>query len=52
MYSLGALDKGTNIDIGYMPGASPWLVGENLEKLGVEILNDGITGQCHRDHKL
>jgi len=30
----------------------PCLVGENLEKLGVEILNDGITGQCHRDHKL
>ncbi len=35
-----------------MLGASPWLVGENLEKLGVEILNDGITGQCHRDRKL
>lgn len=44
-----ALDKGANIDIGYMPGALPWLVGE---KLGVEILNKGITGQCHRDRKL
>lgn len=41
-----------NIDIGYMLGASPWLVGENLEKLGVEILNEGITGLCHRDRKL
>ncbi|WP_228268581.1 dihydrofolate reductase, partial [Acinetobacter baumannii] len=32
--------------------ALPWLVGENLEKLGVKILNTGITGQCHRDRKL
>lgn len=47
-----SLDKGANIDIGYMPGALPWLVGENLEKLGVEIVNKGITGQCHRDRKL
>ncbi|MDC5391073.1 protein deglycase HchA [Acinetobacter baumannii] len=47
-----SLDKGANIDIGYMPGALPWLVGENLEKLGVKILNAGITGQCHRDRKL
>ncbi|MNM19200.1 Molecular chaperone Hsp31 and glyoxalase 3 [compost metagenome] len=47
-----ALDAGANIDIGYMPGALPWLVGENLEKLGVEILNSGITGQCHRDRRL
>ncbi|MBD0444819.1 protein deglycase HchA [Acinetobacter nosocomialis] len=47
-----SLDKGANIDIGYMPGALPWLVGENLEKLGVKILNKGITGQCHRDRKL
>ncbi|WP_445407136.1 glyoxalase III HchA [Acinetobacter seifertii] len=47
-----SLDKGANIDIGYMPGALPWLVGENLEKLGVKILNTVITGQCHRDRKL
>ncbi|EXD22647.1 DJ-1/PfpI family protein [Acinetobacter baumannii 34654] len=47
-----SLDKGANIDIGYMPGALPWLVGENLEKLGVKIFNTGITGQCHRDRKL
>ncbi|MDB9695297.1 protein deglycase HchA [Acinetobacter nosocomialis] len=47
-----SLDKGANIDIGYMPGALPWLVGENLEKLSVKILNTGITGQCHRDRKL
>ncbi|WAU77984.1 glyoxalase III HchA [Acinetobacter sp. TR3] len=47
-----SLDKGANIDIGYMPGQLPWLVGENLEKLGVEILNKGITGQVHQDRKL
>ncbi|MEC8568356.1 MAG: protein deglycase HchA, partial [Pseudomonadota bacterium] len=41
-----------NIDIGYMPGQLPWLVGENLEKLGVKILNKGITGQVHKDRKL
>lgn len=46
------LDTGANIDIGYMPGQLPWLVGENLAKLGVEILNKGITGQCHQDRKL
>ncbi|MBV6550927.1 glyoxalase III HchA [Acinetobacter soli] len=47
-----ALDKGANIDIGYMPGKLQWLVGENLEKLGVKILNKGITGQVHKDRKL
>lgn len=47
-----ALDEGPNIDIGYMPGKLPWLIGENLQKLGVKILNEGITGQCHRDRKL
>lgn len=52
MYSLGALDKGTNIHIGYMLCALPWLVSKKLGKLGVEILNSGITGQCHRDRRL
>lgn len=47
-----SLDEGVNIDIGYMPGKLPWLVAENLEKLGVEILNKGITGQVHQDRKL
>jgi molecular chaperone Hsp31 and glyoxalase 3 len=46
------LDQGTNIDIGYMPGKLPWLVGERLKNLGVQILNAGITGQVHRDRKL
>ena len=30
----------------------PWLVGEKLKELGVEILNTDITGKCHRDRKL
>lgn len=47
-----SLDSGANIEMGYMPGALPWLVGERLEELGVAILNEGITGQCHRDRKL
>lgn len=47
-----SLDKGPNIDIGYMPGQLQWLVGENLQKLGVKILNQGITGQVHKDRKL
>lgn len=47
-----ALDKGPNLAIGYMPGPLPWLVGESLKKLGVEILNEGITGQCYQDRKL
>lgn len=47
-----SLDKGPNIEIGYMPGQLPWLVGENLSRLGVKILNEGITGQVHRDRNL
>ncbi len=47
-----ALDEGANIDIGYMPGKLSWLVGERLKKLGVQILNSGITGQVHRDRNL
>ncbi|KWK09844.1 glyoxalase III HchA [Burkholderia stagnalis] len=47
-----SLDKGANLDIGYMPGPLPWLVGESLEKLGVTVLNRDITGRCHQDRKL
>lgn len=43
------LDTGTNIDIGYIPGKMPWLVGEELRKLGVIPVNTGITGETHRD---
>lgn len=44
-----ALDTGANIDIGYIPGRMPWLVGERLRALGVTPLNEGITGAVHRD---
>ncbi len=38
--------------IGYVPGEMPWFYAEKLQALGVEILNDGITGACHTDRKL
>lgn len=41
-----------NPDIGYMPGPMPWFLGEKLRELGVEILNNDITGQTHQDRKL
>lgn len=47
-----SLDTGANQAIGYMPGQLKWLVGDNLKKLGVNIVNDDITGKCHKDRKL
>lgn len=47
-----ALDEGANIAIGYIPGRLPWLVAERLEALGVKVLNEGITGQVHRDRNV
>lgn len=44
-----SLDTGANLDIGYLPGKMPWLVGERLRGLGLVPLNKGITGQTHRD---
>ncbi|MBP7172461.1 MAG: protein deglycase HchA [Cloacibacterium sp.] len=38
--------------IGYVPGEMPWFYGEKLKALGVEFLNDDITGACHIDRKL
>lgn len=46
------LDTGANIDIGYIPGKMPWLVGEELKKLGVKVINPAMTGQVHRDRYL
>lgn len=43
------LDTGKNIDIGYIPGKMSWLVGEELAKLGVIIINKSMTGETHRD---
>ncbi|MDF9756442.1 molecular chaperone Hsp31 and glyoxalase 3 [Pseudomonas sp. TE6288] len=39
-------------DIGYMPGHLTWRFGERLKACGVEIINDGISGAVHQDHKL
>ena len=39
-------------EIGYMPGPMPWFMGEKLKELGLEIINEGITGQTHQDRKL
>lgn len=47
-----ALDEGANVDIGYMPGQLPWLLGARLKELGVKIMNDDLTGAVHRDRKL
>ncbi|MCO5566070.1 hypothetical protein L7F22_019746 [Adiantum nelumboides] len=47
-----SLDKGANIDIGYIPGKMQWLVGEELRKLGVETTNERITGEVHADRYL
>ncbi|QDT52071.1 Molecular chaperone Hsp31 and glyoxalase 3 [Caulifigura coniformis] len=41
-----------NPEIGYMPGPMPWFVAEQLKSLGVEILNEDITGKCHVDRQL
>jgi D-lactate dehydratase / protein deglycase len=30
----------------------PWLVAEKLRELGVEILNNDMTGMTHQDRKL
>lgn len=39
-------------DIGYMPGHLTWKFGEELKRLGITLLNDGISGMVHRDRKL
>ncbi|SFI35456.1 glyoxalase III HchA [Planctomicrobium piriforme] len=47
-----SLDREANIEMGYTPGSMFWLLGEKLSELGVEIVNDDMTGKCHRDRKL
>ncbi|KAJ6441478.1 chaperone hchA [Purpureocillium lavendulum] len=44
-----ALDKGANLEMGYLPAPMAWLVGESLRAKGVITLNKGITGEVHRD---
>ena len=47
-----ALDNGQNIELGYIPGTLPWLVAEELEKQGLTIVNDDMSGATHRDRNL
>lgn len=47
-----SLDEGANQEIGYMPGLLKWRLQESLEKEGVIVLNEGITGQVHKDRNL
>ena len=39
-------------EIGYMPGHLTWKFGEQLNALGVEIINEGISGATFKDRKL
>lgn len=39
-------------EIGYMPGHLTWKFGEQLKALGVEIVNEGISGATFKDRKL
>jgi D-lactate dehydratase / protein deglycase len=47
-----ALDQGPNIEIGYLPGALPYLVADLLRKQGLIVVNDDRTGRTHQDRKL
>ena len=47
-----SLDEGANQEIGYMPGKLKWLLAERLEKLGVKIINTGITGEVCKDRNV
>lgn len=38
--------------IGYIPGPMPWYIGEKLKPLGVNIINQDITGRCHQDRNV
>lgn len=38
--------------MGYVPGDMPWFYGEKLQALGVDILNEDISGACFTDRKL
>jgi molecular chaperone Hsp31 and glyoxalase 3 len=46
-----ALDAQTP-EIGYMPGHLTWQYAQQLQENGFTILNEGISGQVHRDRNL
>lgn len=47
-----ALDKGPNLEMGYLPGRLKWLVADLLGKQGLNVINKDMTGMTHRDRKL
>jgi molecular chaperone Hsp31 and glyoxalase 3 len=47
-----ALDKGPNLELGYLPGRLKWLVADLLGKQGLHVINQDVTGMTHRDRKL
>lgn len=47
-----ALDTGANIDIGYIPGAMPWLAAARLREQGLDVANDDMAGHVLRDRGL
>jgi len=45
-----AADAGPNVDIGYLPGPMPWLLGTALQQEGISLANgDGMTGATSHD---
>ncbi|MER7505954.1 glyoxalase III HchA [Nonomuraea pusilla] len=45
-----AADAGANVDIGYLPGHMPWLLGAALQDDGITLANgDEMTGATTRD---
>jgi len=46
-----AMDRQTPA-MGYMPGQLTWFFGERLQALGVELVNQDISGATHQDRKL
>lgn len=47
-----ALDRGANIEIGYLPGEMRWVVGERLQQQGLTVVNADMSGQVHQDRTL
>lgn len=43
------LDIGTNIGIGCSSGKMPWLIGQEVCKLGITSINMSIMGKTHCD---
>lgn len=48
-----AADAGPNVDIGYLPGPMPWLLGTALRQDGISLANgDDMTGATSHDRNM